>query len=251
MMRLIQSLFKPPPPRPPPIGHVGVYDERHEKLKKMSYVVAVLFGMLALSVADTTRVTFSLVKTAKELYSGFGTLIVKDGAALHVAGLPLSTDSVAGVGVRTSLARRTGDFLGFYSGLLLTRDAYEHVAQKHPAIARVSFEIAGTDWLVVRESRTDVIGYVNEPPEGMDANVVAIPFHLDAGNTVECNAIGYFAGAPILAGEELLVHYGYDASRDYPVGRPIAQPSDVQPADAALSSEAMRRRTSRYCAPRR
>ena len=244
MLRFIQSLFKPLPPRPPPIGYVGLYDEQHEKLKKVSYVVAMFFGMLAISVAATARVT------TKELYTGFGTMTGKDGAALHVTGLRLSTDSVAGVGVRTSLARSTGDFLGFYSGVLLTRGAYGHVAQKDPAIARVTFEIAGTDWLVMRESRTDVIGYVNEPPDGMDANVVSIPFHLDAGNGAECNAVGYFAGAPILAGEELLVHYGYDASRDYAVGRPIAQPSDVQPADAALSAEAMRR-TSRYCAPRR
>ena len=220
------------------------------KFEKMSHVVAVLFGMLALSVAATTGVTSSLLETTEELYTGSETMSGKDGAALHVAGLRLSDDSVAGVGVRTNLARRTGDFLGFYSGFLLSRDGYEHVAQKHPAIARVTFEIAGTDWLVVRESGTDVIGYVNEPPDGMGANVVAVPFHLDTGNDVGCNAVAYFAGAPILAGEELLVHYGYDTSRDYPVGRPIAQPSDVQRPDAALSSEAMWQ-TSRYCAPRR
>lgn len=163
---------------------------------------------------------------------------------LHATDLRLTKTSVAGTGVRTSTARRPGDFLGFYSGEIVSVDAYRQRASNDATVERVSFEITGTDAIVVRTSPEDIIGYINEPPPGKTSNVVAIPLHLDLGN-----AVGYFAATHIRSNDELLVHYGSKATRDYPVGRRARAPRRLQRADAVISRDAMRC-TFRYCAPR-
>ena len=163
---------------------------------------------------------------------------------LHAPNLYLSNASVSGTGVRTTVARHAGDFVGFYSGEIITHDEYERQISADATIERLGFEITGTDAIVVRRSPDDLIGYINEPPLGVIANVVAIPLHLDFGN-----AIGYFAGSSIGPNDELLVHYGDDAMRDYPVGRCVHPPRQLQRADAVLSQAAMAC-TSRYCASR-
>ena len=165
---------------------------------------------------------------------------------MYVTGLQLTSESVAGIGVRTTVARQKGDFIGFYSGEIISCDEYVCRILRDRSTERLGFEVTGTDSIILRHSLHDLIGYVNEPPPGQTANVVAIPLHLDAGN-----AIGYYVGSLIEANTELLVHYGDDAARDYPVGNAIRAPARLQITNEALSPDACMLNSSQYCVPRR
>lgn len=162
----------------------------------------------------------------------------------YADGLVATRDSVAGVGVRTTVARRTGDFLGFYSGRVYSLSEYERLAEKRTGFTEIAFEVSGTDGVVVRENEDDLIGYVNEPVRGSVANVVAIPLHLEWGN-----AVGYYAATHIPPGAELLVHYGRHAARDYPVGVAARAPRRIQAPDAVLPRATLEC-TRRYCVRR-
>tara|TARA_B110001450_G_scaffold248654_1_gene265099 strand:+ start:82 stop:588 length:507 start_codon:yes stop_codon:yes gene_type:complete len=150
---------------------------------------------------------------------------------------------VAGIGVRSRAMHRSGDFVGFYTGRLMTTACYE--ASHDARLEDISFAIEGTDYVVVRSSYADVIGFINEVPNGFQSNVVAIPIHLDAGN-----AVGYFATQCIEPHTELLVHYGDSFERTYDVGTEAPVPKRLQRADSVLSNSAMHN-TKLYCAPRR
>lgn len=164
---------------------------------------------------------------------------------LHHPALRLAArDVVAGTGVRTEARHARGDFLGFYTGELV-RDgpAYDGLGLHASA---VSFDIVGTDHLVVRRDERDLIGFVNEPPPGRRANCVAVPLHLPHGN-----AVGYYAAEDIPPVSELWVHYGGEFARDYAVGAPAAGvPRRLQRADAVVAPEALAN-LPLYCAPRR
>jgi hypothetical protein len=68
--------------------------------------------------------------------------------------------------------------------------------------------------LIVRADRSDLIGFVNEPPPSGEANAVAIPLYLEHGN-----AVAYYARKFIPHHTEILAHYGDTFSRDYKVGK--------------------------------
>lgn len=160
--------------------------------------------------------------------------------------LYLSRDGVvAGVGVRAARACARGDFLGFYSGRVVSERTYARLLAADARVARVAFGVPRTARVIVRRGRADLVGYVNEPPAGERANVVAIPLHLDAGN-----AIAYYAAAPIAAHAELWVHYGRAAARDYDVGAPARAPRTLQRADAVLGALRRGAATRAFCAPR-
>lgn len=150
---------------------------------------------------------------------------------------------VSGNGVKSRVSHRVGDFLGFYSGMVLSPGAYDACDLE---TSRRSFEISATDgYVVVRERDDDIIGFVNEPPVGHTANVVAVPLHLDFGN-----AVGYFASHPIVANTELWVHYGHEFDRDYAVGEQGLEPPSLQRADAVIGLLTMRSERRRFSAPR-
>ena len=164
--------------------------------------------------------------------------------ALHHPELYRTTEGVvAGIGVRSRARHRSGDFMGFYTGRLMSNSCYE--ASNDASLKNISFAIEGTDYLVVRSSHADVIGFVNEVPRGSRSNVVAVPIQLEAGN-----AVGYYATQRIHPHTELLVHYGDLYERTYEVGTETAVPKRLQRADSVLSSDAMRN-THLYCAPRK
>lgn len=124
----------------------------------------------------------------------------------------------------------------------MTNSCYE--ASNDVSLHNISFAIEGTDYLVVRSSQADVIGFINEVPRGFRSNVVAVPIHLEAGN-----AVGYYATQYIQPHTELLVHYGDLFERTYDVGTETAVPKRLQRADSVLSYDAMQN-THLYCAPR-
>lgn len=162
---------------------------------------------------------------------------------LHHPDLYRTVDGVvAGIGVRSRAAHSSGDFIGFYTGRLMTNGCYDE--GNDASLHDISFAIEGTDYLVVRTSHADVIGFINEVPKGSQSNVVAVPIHLDAGN-----AVGYFATQHIEPHTELLVHYGGSFERTYDVGTEAAVPKRLQRADSVLSQNAMQN-TKLYCAPR-
>jgi hypothetical protein len=142
-------------------------------------------------------------------------------------------------GVKSRIHHAPGDFLGFYSGKVVSRQEYDSMS---PSYNTVSFDVTGTDAVIVRQSMDDIIGYVNEPPKGIRANVVAVPLHLDQGN-----AVGYFAASHISKHTELLVHYGNLASRDYDVGYMARIPLRLQSYYEVVDPT---RLLHRYCAKR-
>ena len=117
-------------------------------------------------------------------------------------------------------------------------------ASEDESLHQISFAIEGTDYVVVRRSHADVIGFINEVPEGAKSNLVAVPIHLDAGT-----AVAYFAAQCIMPHSELLVHYGDVFGRDYNVGIEASVPKRLQRADSVLPLDAIKN-TKRYCAPR-
>jgi hypothetical protein len=144
---------------------------------------------------------------------------------------------VDGLGVKSRVAHRRGDFLGFYTGTIAPLGGARDAA--------VAFEIAGTQREVIRQGERDVMGFVNEPPAGARANVAAVPLYLPEGN-----AVAYYAASPIAPGVELLVHYGGLFARDYPVGTAAAVPRRLQRADAVVERHALQTLSHRYCAAR-
>lgn len=161
---------------------------------------------------------------------------------LHHPNLYLTdSNTVAGIGVKSSVTHRRGDFIGFYSGSLMHKDLYKNASHE---TQQISFEISGTDYLVVRKDENDVIGFVNEVPALCTANVTAIPLHLDAGN-----AVGYFASKTIRPHTELWVFYGDSYSRSYRTGHRLTDPSRLQRVESVISNQALSD-LHRYCATR-
>lgn len=99
--------------------------------------------------------------------------------------------------------------------------------------------------MVVRVDESDVISYVNEPPDGRCANVIALPLHLEHGN-----AVAYYACERIGPHTELWTHYGDEFVRDYPVGKIAFSPRKIQRADTIVEPNSMKQ-LHRYCAERR
>lgn len=165
---------------------------------------------------------------------------------MHVDGLYRTTHGVvSGAGVKSRAAHRRGDFLGFYTGKIMSEGAFADAVVRRPHLQDVGFEIPRTARVVVRDRADDLIGFVNEPPANAEANVAAIALHLSTGN-----AIAYFAARTIPPHTELWVHYGEKARRRYAAGRPASEPRRIQRADAVLSPRRMRRFERRYCARR-
>lgn len=101
--------------------------------------------------------------------------------------------------------------------------------------------------MLVAETEDDVLGFVNEPPEGHASNLVAIPLHLELGN-----AVGYFVCVGELpADTEMWVHYGDLFERDYAVGEPGEEPEIIQKVADVVSAKTMRSQRHRFLAPRR
>ena len=144
-------------------------------------------------------------------------------AVHHPALYTTTVEVVHGIGVKSSAAHRSGDFLGFYSGRVVTEAQYTEWAARDPTVEHIGFEIPGTDHLVVRVDASDTIGFVNEVPPGDTANVVALAIVLNEGN-----AIAYFAGQNIEPHSELLVHYGDEYAREYPIGLECTTPDELQ-----------------------
>ena len=118
-----------------------------------------------------------------------------------------------GVCCRSKLAK--GSFIGFYTGEIVSHGRYTAMCSKNPKWCSYGFGIAGTGCVVVATSDDDILGFVNEVPQGHVANVVVLPLHLDQGN-----ALGYFAATVIDPGTELMTHYGAQYQRAYRVGTP-------------------------------
>ena len=144
--------------------------------------------------------------------------------------------------MRSLVEHAPGDFLGFYSGRVVTESAYEAWNARDARVESLGFEIPGTDHVVVRISDADIIGFINEVPPNQVSNVVALGLVLDRGN-----AIGYFAGRSISAGEELLVHYGDEYEREYPVGDECDTPERLQQCHEVVN---VLRTETRFLAPR-
>ena len=142
-------------------------------------------------------------------------------------------------GVKSHIHHAPGDFLGFYSGKLVSHQEYASMSHCNT----VSFDVTGTDIVIVRQGENDIIGYVNEPPKGIRANVVAVPLHLHRGN-----AVGYFAASHIPKHTELLVHYGKLAFRDYEVGNMARIPRTLQSYHKVVDPTIL---LHRYCAKRK
>lgn len=171
--------------------------------------------------------------------------------------LEARASAVAGKGLFTTHDIRTGSFIGFYCGTELEETSVE-ASRAGP----YAMEVAPGVIIDARpnEHPKDLLGYINEPPAGAMANLVIVPYFLNARlhalDGPMAVAMAFYAARPVPAKTELLVHYGpgYEAHRKhlgYKVGRPapsiptkaLENPRDVMsflPLDCFVSLERQR-----------
>ena len=109
---------------------------------------------------------------------------------------------VSDIGVKSKENIPLGTFLGFYAGRIIP---LKNISDDQ---SHITMEVDGTKYAIVRESKDDIMGYINEPNKGSTANVYMRTLHLACGN-----GVAYFAARDIPKNTELLEIYTTENTR--------------------------------------
>ena len=126
-----------------------------------------------------------------------------------------------GHGVYTNATIHAGEFIGFFSGELVT-DSMVKKWDDDYSNSKYAFSISKTRRVIVPSPTgdRDLMCLINEPAHGTTANAFTERVRYESDDGFFYAAIGIWAHRKIHSGQEITVYYGSEYPRDYKVGRP-------------------------------